>query len=324
MKLQRRQFLRLATCAAALPVMPINARAQAYPVKSLRIVVNLAPGGGTDFLARLVGEYVSHGMGQQVVIENRVGAGGLVGAEVVANSAADGYTLLASHDALASAPPIVTFSVDYLKKLVPVIQLSRVPLVLAVHPALRVTTVAELIALAKRQPGMSYATSGAGTQQHYIGEWFAQIAGIKLEHVPYRGAGQAVNDLVAGHVPIGSLGPTPIVPHHKAGTLRILAQSGERRSPTLLDVPTFQEAGIPGLALEAWNAVFTPMGTPQAIVARLNSEIDQALSYPAIRAKMLAVAQEPVGGSAEQLANLVQRDSEKYLRLARLLNIKAE
>src|SRR5262249_11951072 len=219
---------------------------------------------------------------------------------------------------------IATFNVDYLKKLVPVIQLSRAPLVLAVHPSLNVTSVVELVTLAKRRPGMSYATSGAGTQQHYIGEWFAQIAGIKLEHVPYRGAGQAVNDLVAGHVPIGSLGPTPIVPHHQSGTLRILAQSGEKRSPTLPDVPTFQEAGIPGLSLEAWNAVFVPSGTPQTIIARLNSEIDQTLLDPVIRAKMLAVAQEPVGGGTEQLALLVQRDSEKYARLAKLLNIKAD
>jgi tripartite-type tricarboxylate transporter receptor subunit TctC len=324
MKLQRRQFLQLATSAATLPVMPIIARGQTYPVKPVRIIVNLAPGGGTDFLARLVGEYVSRGMGQQVVIENKVGAGGLVGAEAAANSAADGYTLLASHDVVASAPPIVTFNVDYLNKLVPVIQLSRAPLVLAAHPLLGVTGLGELITLAKRRPGMSYATSGTGTQQHYIGEWFAQIAGIKLEHVPYRGAGQAVNDLVAGHVPVGFLGPTPIVPHHRAGTLRILAQSGEKRSPTLPDVPTLQEAGIPGLALEAWNAVFTPLGTPQTIVGRLNSEINQALSDPAIRAKMLAVAQEPVGGSAEQLALLVQRDSKKYAQLAKLLNIRAE
>ena len=324
MKLQRRQFLQLATSAATLPVISIIARAQTYPTKQVHVIVNLAPGGGTDLLARLVGEYVSRGIGQQVVIENRVGAGGLVGAEAVANSAADGYTLLASHDVVASAPPIAPFNVDYLKKLVPVIQLSRAPIVLAVHPSLGVTSVVELIALAKRRPGMSYATSGVGTQQHYIGEWFAQIAGIKLVHVPYRGAGQAVNDLVAGHVPIGSLGPTPIVPHHKAGTLRILAQSGEKRSPTLPDVPTFQEAGIPGLALEAWNAVFTPSGTPPAIVVRLNSEIDRALSDPAIRAKMLAVAQDPVGGSTQQLALLVQRDSEKYARLAKLLNIKAE
>jgi tripartite-type tricarboxylate transporter receptor subunit TctC len=324
MKLQRRQFLRLAASAASLPIMSIIARAQTYPAKSVRIIVNLAPGGGTDFVARLIGGFVSRGIGQQVIIENRVGAGGLVGAEAVANSMPDGYTLLASHDVMASAPPIVTFNVDYLKKLVPVIQLSRAPLVLAVHPSLRVSTVAELISLARQRPGMSYATSGAGTQQHYIGEWFAQIAGIKLEHVPYRGAGQAVNDLVAGHVSIGSLGPTPIVPHHKAGTLRILAQSSETRSPTLPDVPTFQEAGVSGLVLGAWNAVFARSGTPQTIVARLNSEIDRALSDQAIREKMLEVAQEPVGGSAEQLASLLQRDSAKYARLAKLLNIKPE
>jgi tripartite-type tricarboxylate transporter receptor subunit TctC len=324
MKFHRRQFLALGAGAASLPVTSIIADAQSYPAKPLRIVVNLAAGGGTDFLARLIGDYVSRGLGQQIVIENRVGAGGLVGAEVVANSTPDGYTLLASHDVVASAPPIVSFDVNYLKKLVPVIQLSRAPIVLAVHPALNVSTIAELITLARQRPGLSYATSGAGTQQHYIGEWFAQIAGIKLEHVPYRGAGQAVNDLVAGHVPIGSLGPTPIVPHHKAGTLRILAQSSETRSPTLPDVPTFQEAGFSGLALSAWNAVFAPSGTPQTIIARLNFEIDRALSDQTIRAKMLAVAQEPVGGSAEQLALLVHRDSEKYARLARLLNIKAE
>ena len=324
MKLHRRQFLALGTTAASLSLMLNSAGAQTYPAKPLRIVVNLAAGGGTDFLARLTGDYVSRGLGQQIIVENKVGAGGLVGAEAVANSAPDGYTLLASHDVVASAPPIVSFDVNYLKKLVPVIQLSRVPIVLAVHPSLNVSTVAELITLAKQRPGLSYATSGAGTQQHYIGEWFAQIAGIKLDHVPYRGAGQAVNDLVAAHVPIGSLGPTPIVPHHKAGTLRILAQSGETRSPTLPDVPTFQEAGVNGLVLTAWNAVFAPAGTPQTILARLNFEFDRALSDQAIRAKMLAVAQEPVGGSAEQLALLVRRDSEKYARLAKLLNIKAE
>ncbi len=324
MKLHRRQVLALGATAASLSVMPITAGAQNFQAKPLRIVVNLAAGGGTDFLARLIGEYVSRGLGQQVVIENKVGAGGLVGAEAVANGTPDGYTLLASHDVVASAPPIASFDVSYLKKLVPVIQLSRVPIVLAVHPSLNVNTVAELIVLARQRPGLSYATSGAGTQQHYIGEWFAQIAGIKLDHVPYRGAGQAVNDLVAGHVPIGSLGPTPIVPHHKAGTLRILAQSGETRSPTLPDVPTFQEAGVSGLVLTAWNAVFAPSGTPQAILARLNLEIDRALSDQTIRAKMLAVAQEPVGGSADHLALLVQQDSEKYARLAKLLNIKAE
>ena len=186
------------------------------------------------------------------------------------------------------------------------------------------TSVVELIALGKAPAWNELCdVRGRHAAALYRGVVRAN-RGIKLEHVPYRGAGQAVNDLVAGHVPIGSLGPTPIVPHHKAGTLRILAQSGKKRSPTLPDVPTFQEAGIPGLAPEAWNAVFTPSGTPQTIIARLNSEIDRALSDPAIRAKMLAVAQEPVGGSTEQLALLVQRDSEKYAQLAKLLSIKAE
>jgi tripartite-type tricarboxylate transporter receptor subunit TctC len=232
MQISRRQFLqRAALGAVGVPTALTAAWAETYPSRPVRIVVNLAAGGGTDFLARLIGAYVSQETSQQFIIENRVGAGGLVGAEMVAKSTPDGYTLLASHDVVASAPPIVSASTDYLKKLVPIIQLSRAPLVLVVHPSLGVSTVAELINLTKQSPGMAYATSGAGTQQHYIGEWFAQTAGIRLEHVPYRGAGQAVNDLLAGHVRIGSLGPTPIVPQHRAGTLRILAQSAKHVHP---------------------------------------------------------------------------------------------
>src|SRR5262247_4128158 len=266
MKLPRRKFLHLAAGATALPAFSRIAPAQAYPSRPVRLIVNLAPGGGLDFMSRIIGEYLSRSIGQQIIIENKPGAGGMLGVETVAKSPADGYTLLATTDVVSSAPHIVSFNVDYVREIVPVIELIHFPQVLAVHPSLGVKSIAELIAAAKKKPGMGYATSGAGTQRHFIGEWFAQIAGIRLEHVPYRGAGQAINDLIAGHVLIACLGPTAVMPHHKAGTVRILAQSTEARSPSLPDVPTFEEAGVRGLVLDVWQGIFAPPGTPASIV----------------------------------------------------------
>jgi tripartite-type tricarboxylate transporter receptor subunit TctC len=214
-------------------------------------------------------------------------------------------------------------SIDPLKALAPVIQLSHQPVVLAVHPALGVGTLAEFITLAKQQPGLSFATSGIGTQQHVAAEWFAALAGIRLAHVPYRGGAPALNDLIAGHVKIASLGSTPLIPHYKAGTLRLLAQSTAARSPALPDVPTYQEAGIHGLVLDQWVGVFVPAGTPPAITVRLNTEINKALTDPAIRESFLQQAQEPVGGTAERFLQLFRDDYAKYERLIKELNIKA-
>jgi len=319
----RRHFLHLAAGAVAVPLSRI-AWAQTYPSRPVRLVVNLAPGGGLDFMSRVVGEYLSRAFGQQVIIENKPGAGGMLGVETVAKSLPDGYTLLATTDVVTSAPHIMTFNVDYVKEIVPVIQLIHFPQVLAVHPSLGVKSVAELIAAAKQKPGMGYATSGAGTQQHFIGEWFAQITGIRLEHVPYRGAGQAINDLIAGHVLIASLGPTAVIPHHKAGTVRILAQSTETRSPSLPDISTFEEAGVKGLVLDVWQGIFSPPGTPASIVNRLNSEMNKALLDKAVRERLLEAVQEPVGGPPDHFAKVMQQDSAKYARLARELKIKAE
>ena len=165
---------------------------------------------------------------------------------------------------------------------------------------------------------MSFATSGVGSQQQIVAEWFAKIAGIKLEHVPYRGGGQAINDLVAGHVKIASLGSSPLIPHYKAGTVRLLAQSTAARSPSLPDVPTYQEAGIKGLVLDQWLGVFLPAGTPPAVVARLNGEINKALAEAAIRASFLQSAQEPIGGSADAFA-LSSRNSGEYGTLTPVL-----
>jgi tripartite-type tricarboxylate transporter receptor subunit TctC len=287
-------------------------------------LVPFAPGGGTDYAARAVGVYLSRAFGQQVIVENKPGAGGLIGIETAAKSPPDGYTALISADTLASAPAVTNLNTDYIKDLVPVIHLTSNPVILSVHSSLGVNSVDELIRAAKMQPGMGYATSGVGTDQHFTGEWFAQIAGLKLDHVPYRGAGQAINDLVAGHVKIAILGPPSLLPHYKAGTLRFLAQSTATRSPNLPEVPTFGESGIKGLVIELWQGAFVPARTPPTIIARLQLEMGKALADPATRDSLLQQAMVPIGGSAEQFVRLVRVDTEKYARLAKDLKIKTE
>ena len=320
----RRKFLHLAAGAAALPAVSRVAWSQAYPTRPVRFIVPLAPGGGLDFVARLTADYLSRSVGQQFLVENKVGAGGTIGVETAAKSAPDGYSILVTNDNVASAPHILKLSVNYLKELVPVIQLARQALALAVHRSLGVNSVQELIGVAKQRGALGCATSGVGSNQHVLLEWFNKIAGVKLEHVPYRGAGQAINDLVAGHVIVGFLGPTALIPHHKAGTLRLLAQSSERRSTSLPEIPTLQEAGFNGLVLETWYGAFVPAATPPAIIARINVEMGKALADAATRKSMLETATEPVGGSADQFARVVQADSEKYERLSKELKIKVE
>jgi tripartite-type tricarboxylate transporter receptor subunit TctC len=297
------------------------AQAQDWPSRSIRFIVPFPPGGSTDVGARVIAEGLSRSLGQ-IVVENKSGASGNVGFEAAAHSAPDGYTVLIGPDQVASAPHVFKVSFDPRRDFAPVIQLSRQPVVLAVHPKLGVASVPELIALAKQHPGLSYATSGVGSQQHMTAEWFAQIAGIRLEHVPYRGGGQAINDLIAGHVQIASLGSSPLIPHYKAGTLRLLAQSTLARSPSLPDVPTYQETGVTGLVLDQWLGVFVPAGTPSAIITRLNSEINKALREGAVRESFLQSAQEPVGGSEDEFAQLVREDYDKYARLMKELDIR--
>ena len=319
MKTTFRILIALTMAAAAC-----GAQAQDWPNKPVRVVVPFAAGGSTDVAARLVAEYLSRAFGQQVYVENRTGANGVIGIEAVAKSDPDGYTLLVAPDAIASNPHV--YKVNYaLKDLTPVVQLSRQPIVLAAHPSLDVKTMAELIALARKQSGIRYGTgSGVGSAQHMVVQWFAQLAGVELEQVPYRGGGQAINDLIAGHVQLGALGSTPLIPHYKAGKLLLLAQTTEARSQSLPDIPTFQESGIKGLVLDQWLGVFVPAGTPGPIVARLNGEIGKALADQAIKGNLVSSAMEPIGGSAEQFAKLVRDDFAKYERLVKELNIKAQ
>jgi tripartite-type tricarboxylate transporter receptor subunit TctC len=310
-------------CVALIAAIPA-AKGQDWPGRPVRFIVPFPAGGATDVGARLVGEYLSRSLRQQIVVENKSGANGNIGIETAAKAPADGYTVLVTTDALSSNPHVYKVNVDPLKEFAPVIQLSRQPIVLAAHPSLGVASIPELIALAKHQPGLRYATGGGVGAQHMVAQWFASIAGIKLEQVPYRGGAPALNDLIAGHVKLGSLGSTPLIPHHKAGTLRLLAQSTERRSPTLPDVPTYQEAGMNGLVLDQWVGMFVPAGTPPGVAARLNAEINKALAESAVRDGFLQSGQEPVGGSAEAFSRLVHGDFDTYARLVKELNVKAD
>jgi tripartite-type tricarboxylate transporter receptor subunit TctC len=296
--------------------------AQSWPTKPVRLVVPYPPGGSTDVTARTLAERVSGALGQPVLVENRAGAGGNIGIESVARADADGYTVLVAPDFIASAPHVYKLNYDPMTQLVPVIQLTSQPVVLAVHPSLGVATVAELVAAAKQKPGLAYATSGAGSQQHMAAEWFAKLAGIQLTHIPYKGGGQAIADFIGGQVPIASLGSTPVIPHHKSGKVKILAQTTKQRAPSLPEVPTYEEAGFKGLVIDQWLGIFVPAGTDAQIVRRLAAEFDKALAEPVVRERLAKAALEAVGGSTQDFARLVRANFEMYRKLVADLNIR--
>jgi tripartite-type tricarboxylate transporter receptor subunit TctC len=325
--ISRRTLLKRATAVAiggGAPSLlaPAVWAQETWPNRPVKFIVPLAPGGGIDFIARAVGEYVSRHIGQQVVVENRTGAGGTVGMDAAMRSPPDGYTVLITNDNAASAPHVMRLAYDYTKELEPVMFLARQPTVLCAHPSLNINTVKELIDFAKANPGQGYATSGVGTNQHILGEWLKRETAVNLSHVPYRGAGQAINDLIAAHVKIALLGPTATVPHYKAGNLRLLANSSAKRPPYIPDVPTLEEAGIKGVVLESWYGAFVPKGTPAAIVTRLNAEMAKAIADPAMKESFNRGSMEAAGGSPSAMATQAQEDSVKYERLVRELNIR--
>src|ERR1035437_4096040 len=303
-------------------VLPATAQA-AWPAQPVRFIVPLAAGGAIDFVARQCSVVLSRNPGQQVYVENRTGAGGTIGMDAAMKSAPDGYTFLVTNDNAAIAPHILNLAYDYTKELLPVITITRQPIAFAVHPLLGVKTVAEYVAYAKKNPGLGFASSGVGSNQHVLGVWFAKEAGIKLEHVPYRGAGQAVTDLLAGHVKFGILGPAALVPHARAGTVAIIAQTGEKRSAGLPDVPTLIEAGYKDMVLESWFGLFAPVGTQPEIIKALNTATAKALDDPTLRENFTKASLAVAGGTPEQLGTLARSDSDKYARLVKELNITA-
>jgi tripartite-type tricarboxylate transporter receptor subunit TctC len=304
---------------------PQLAFAADWPNRPIHFIVPFPAGGSTDVAARVVGDYLSRTLGQQVVVENKSGANGNIGIEYAAKSVPDGYTVLIATDAISSNPHVYKMSFDPLQELVPVVELSHQPIALAAHPSLGVTTLGALTATAKQQPGLRFATgSGVGSMQAVVALWYAKLAGITLEQVPYRGGAPALNDLIAGHVKLGSLGTTPLIPYYKAGTVYLLAQSMAARSRSLPDVPTFREAGMNELVVEQRIGALVPKGTPSEIIARLNMTINAALADENVRKNFDEQAQEPAGGTTQQYTRLVNEDSEKYARLVKELNVTVE
>ena len=298
--------------------------AQGYPAKPIRVVVPYAPGGATDLTARLVGQKMQEAMKQNVLVDNRPGAGGVIGTDIVAKAAPDGYTVLIAVPAeIAILPHLQKMPYDVARDLAPVSLAAVTPLILVVHPSLPVRSVKELIAFARARPGqLTYASAGTGGVQHLSGELLKVTMKLDMAHVPYKGAGPVMPDLIGGHVPMFFSGMPPAMPHVKAGKLRALAVTTTRRSPAAPDVPTMAEAGVPGFDISNWFAYFVPSGTPAEVISRLNSEVNRGLKQPDVREKLANVGAETVGTSPEELSKFVRSETEKFARLVKLSGAK--
>src|SRR5438132_13992709 len=325
MKLPRRQFLHLAAGAAALPAVSRAARAQTYPTRPVRIIVGFAPGGATDLMARLIGQWLSERLGQPFVIENRPGANSNIGTEAVVNAASDGHTLL-----LAASPNAINASLydklsfNFIRDVAPVAGIHREPNVMKVNPSLPVKTVAEFIAHAKANPGkINMASGGNGSPSHVSGELFKMMTGVNLVHVPYRGAGPALVDLLGGQVQVNFSTMSSSIEYVRAGKLRALAVTTPARSPVLPDVPTVAEF-VPGYESSYWTGVGAPKNTPSEIVDKLNKEINAALADPKITARLTDLGSKPLAGSPADFGKLIAEETEKWGKVVRFAGIKAE
>ena len=325
MKLPRRNFLHLAAGAAALPAVSRVARAQAYPTRPVRIVVGLAPGGTNDFVARLMGQWLSERLGQQFVIENRPGAGGNIGTEAVVRAPADGYTLLLVGAWSAfNATLYAKLNYNFIRDIAPVASIGRVPLVIVVNPSVPAKTVPEFIAFAKGNPGkISMASGGNGTTPHVAGELFKMMAGVDLIHVPYRGNGPAITDLLGGQVQVLFAGAPESIEHIRAGRLRPLAVTDTTRLEVLSDIPTVAEF-VPGYEASAWFGVGAPRNTPAEIIDKLNKEINAGLSDPELRRRLAEGGGTVLAGSPADFGRLIAEETEKWGKVIRAANIKAD
>jgi tripartite-type tricarboxylate transporter receptor subunit TctC len=299
----------------ALAALPTLASAQAWPSKPIRWVVPFAPGGTTDILARTVGEKLGAALGQPVIVENRPGAGGGVGADFVAKAPPDGYTLvggtISTHAINASLYKSLPY--DPVRDFVPITLIARLPNLLVINPSVPAKNVAELVALMKANPGKyTFASSGNGTSQHLSGELFKSIAGVDMQHVPYKGSPPALQDVVGGQVTMTFDNITTAWPLAKAGNLRALAVTTAQRSAVAPEIPTMAEAGLPGYEIGSWQGVFAPAGTPPEIVRRLNTEIVRILKTPEVHDKLVALGAEPVGNSVEEFSALVKSEVAKW------------
>ena len=316
-----------AIAAAALVLLAQGAAAQSYPSKPIRLVVPFPPGGVADLLARPLAERMSAALGQPVVIENRAGATGTIAGAAGATAAADGYTLLfGTTNEIAMSPTLFkSLPYDPTRAFAPVSPVAEFPNVLVVGPQLGLASLQDLIAFARTNPGkLTFASSGTGSTNHLTAELFQQIAGVKVTHVPYKGGGPALADLLGGHVDAMFATLPSAMAHIRSGKLRALAVTGERRSPALPDVPTAGEAGARGLVVMTWNGVLAPAGTPAAVIERLQREVKAAIAVDAVRERYATAGAEPMTLTPEQFRDLIARDYGRWARLIKDNGISAE
>jgi len=324
MKLPRRKFLHLAAGAAALPAIPHVARAQAYPSRPVRVVVGFAAGGGQDVLARLLGQWLSERLGQSFVVENRPGAGGNIGAEAVVRAAPDGYTLLVTGPPNAiNATLYDNLNFNFIRDIAPVAGVSRMPNVMEVNPSFPAKTVPEFIAYAKANPGkINMATGGNGTSNHVSGELFKMMTGVNMVHVPYRGGGPALTDLISGQVQVMFDNLNSSIEHIRAGKLRPLAVTTVTRSEALPDVPTVDDF-VPGYEASVVSGIGAPRNAPIEIIDRLNKEISAALSDPKLKARLADLGCVPMPMTPADFGQLMVEETEKWAKVVKFSGAKA-
>jgi tripartite-type tricarboxylate transporter receptor subunit TctC len=323
--LTRRRTALLLTMTA--PWLARRGFAADYPTRPIRIIVPFAAGGGADAVARVVGQHVGESLGQSVVVENRGGAGSIIGTDLVAKADPDGYTLLLGQSGPISINPAVYKSLPYdpARDLAPISMTNSYPYVLVVNAKLPVHSLQEFVALAKSKPGsMNYGTTGVGAANHLVTELFCRKAGLQMTHIPYRGTSLAVADLVAGQVTLVFSDPVSALSHVQAGTLRALAVTSPQRSPVAPQVPTVAESGYPDAEAVAWHGIFAPAKTPSAIIERLNVEIVKALQKPDVRELLNKQAMQPVGDTPEAFAAFLKKDIATWKEVAAAANVSVE
>jgi tripartite-type tricarboxylate transporter receptor subunit TctC len=325
MKLPRRTFLHLAAGAAALPAVSRIARAQAYPTRPVRMVVGYPPGGVTDIVARIIGQWLSERLNQPVVIDNRPGAGSNIAAEAVVRAPADGYTLLLIFSANAiNATLYDKLNFDFIRDIAPVAGILRAPQVMEVNPSVPAKNVPEFIAYAKANPGkLNMASGGNGAPAHVSGELFKMMAGVNMVHIPYRGGGPALTDLIGGQVQVMFDNMASSIGHIRAGKLRALAVTTATRSETLPDIPTVSEF-VSGYEASAFVGIGAPKNTPAEIVDKLNKEINVALADPKIKARFAELGTNAIPGSSADFGKLIVDETEKWAKVVKFAGIKPE
>lgn len=324
MKTTRR---RAALLLALAPALAGHARAADYPTKPIRLIVPYAPGGGADAVARVLARHVGDAVGQSIVVENRGGAGSIIGTDMVAKAEPDGYMLLLGQSGPISINPAVykTLPYDPAKDFAPITMTNSYPYVLVVNAKLGPQTLQEFVALGKAKPGsMNYGTTGVGAANHLVSELLCREAGLKMTHIPYRGTALAVADLVAGQVTMVFSDPVSALPHIQAGTLRALAVTSPQRSPVMPQVPTMTEQGYPKMEAVAWHGIFAPAGTPAAVIDKLNAEIVKALQKPDIKELLSKQAMEPVGSTPQEFAAFLKKDIATWKEVAAAANVSVE